>query len=141
MLNHLCIKRSNDLIIENLWYQRASIHRYLPQFSASQACRMQSEPCLPSFRLGEKTPGVVRRCFEALSYRCEQQFLASPRMLHTSPPVFMNSSRLTIAFPCREAPEQDDEHWNIHWRVGNFKTGDWERCLPHQRINHFPKAW
>jgi tubulin polyglutamylase TTLL2 len=70
---------------------------------------MQAESSSQSFRLGEKTPGVVRRCFQALSYR--------------------------------EASEEDDENWNIYWRVGNFKTGDWERCLPHQRINHLPKAW
>jgi len=53
----------------------------------------------------------------------------------------MSVVALLTACACREAPEHDDELWDIHWRVGNFKTGDWERCLPHQRINHFPKAW
>ena len=110
---------------------------------------MQAEHCALSFRLGEKTPGVVRRCFQALSYRwmLQLQFIS----IVTFWKIICNGLILCIFWychyenvssnSCREAHEEDDEHWNIYWRVGNFKTGDWERCLPHQRINHLPKAW
>ena len=111
---------------------------------------MQTDACALSFRLGEKTPSVVRRCLESLSYRSVMCF-SSLRLKFCSCSSIScicscgvsapHSLVTTPRHPCREALEEDDEHWSIHWRVGNFKTGDWERCLPHQRINHLPKAW
>jgi len=30
--------------------------------------------------------------------------------------------------------------WSLHWKSGRFKLSDWEKCLPHQRLNHCPKS-
>eukprot|EP00286_Rhodomonas_abbreviata_P021046 CAMPEP_0181302426 /NCGR_PEP_ID=MMETSP1101-20121128/7994_1 /TAXON_ID=46948 /ORGANISM="Rhodomonas abbreviata, Strain Caron Lab Isolate" /LENGTH=290 /DNA_ID=CAMNT_0023407883 /DNA_START=355 /DNA_END=1224 /DNA_ORIENTATION=- len=33
-----------------------------------------------------------------------------------------------------------EERWSLHWKSGRFKLSDWDRCLPHQRLNHCPKS-
>jgi hypothetical protein len=52
---------------------------------------MQTELCALSFRLGEKTPGVVRRCFESLSYR---SVLQEQLPLIASAILFVHSRRI-----------------------------------------------
>merc|ERR1712166_442048 len=43
-------------------------------------------------------------------------------------------------YPVADAPGDDSNSWwSVCWK-GHFKVGDYERALPHQRINHFPKA-
>lgn len=36
--------------------------------------------------------------------------------------------------------EHDESLWSIHWKSGRFLLSDWDRCLPHQLLNHCPKA-
>ena len=37
--------------------------------------------------------------------------------------------------------DTDDESvWSLHWKSGRFKLSDWDKCLPHQRLNHCPKS-
>ena len=37
--------------------------------------------------------------------------------------------------------DTDDESvWSLHWKSGRFKLSDWDKCLPHPRLNHCPKS-
>jgi len=50
------------------------------------------------------------------------------------------------SWPCAQGwrewdKDTDDEAvWSLHWKSGRFKLSDWEKCLPHQRLNHCPKS-
>ena len=39
----------------------------------------------------------------------------------------------------REWDKDTDEEtvWSLHWKSGRFKLSDWDKCLPHQRLNHW----
>ena len=39
-----------------------------------------------------------------------------------------------------DATHHDESLWSLHWKSGRFLLTDWDRCLPHQRLNHCPKA-
>eukprot|EP00658_Telonema_sp_P-2_P032769 TRINITY_DN24181_c0_g2_i1.p1 TRINITY_DN24181_c0_g2~~TRINITY_DN24181_c0_g2_i1.p1 ORF type:complete len:562 (+),score=100.62 TRINITY_DN24181_c0_g2_i1:177-1862(+) len=57
----------------------------------------------------------------------------APKAVHMA---FHNLGWLPVA----DAPQDDSNAWwSICWK-GHFKVGEYERALPHQRINHFPKA-
>jgi len=67
------------------------------------------------------------------------------RVSSKAPRAVHEAFRLQGWYPVSDAPQQDEcsteknPWWSIAWK-GHFKVGEYERALPHQRINHFPKA-
>lgn len=66
---------------------------------------------------GEEAPHVLRDQFKAAGWYAHQH----------APESWRQEGNLA-------------EPWSLHWKCGGFKVGDYLRCKPWQRINHFPKS-
>lgn len=60
--------------------------------------------------------------------------------LHDGGPELVREVLLERGWEEYDGEEQEEEDWNLYWRVSAFGHSEYLKLLPWQRLNHHPKT-
>ncbi|XP_029903281.1 putative tubulin polyglutamylase TTLL2 [Myripristis murdjan] len=60
--------------------------------------------------------------------------------LHDGAPELVREVLLERGWEEYDGEEQEEEDWNLYWRVSAFRHSEYLKLLPWQRLNHHPKS-